>query len=128
MSWLRGRLEIERSEYDIPHAVLYRLNGSLIDTHESYELLDDVRKELRDGFRIIILDLKNVRRVTSAGIGLLAACYTSARNTSGHLVVIHTPEHTRTLLQLVHLWDVISHYESVDEALAALQSWPENVG
>jgi len=121
MGWLRGKLAIERSEHEDPKAVVYHLAGPLTDTHECYELLDDVRREIAAGFRVMILDLQGVRRVTSSGIGLLAACYTSAANAGGRLLITGVPERARILLQLVHLWEHLDHFATVEDALASLK-------
>ncbi|MBD3236257.1 MAG: STAS domain-containing protein [Candidatus Eisenbacteria bacterium] len=121
MAWLRGKLEITRTEHEDPKAVVYALAGPLTDTRECYDLLDDVRGELRDGYLRLVFDLENVVRVTSSGIGLLAACFTSAKNAGGRMSLVAVPEKTRVLLELVHLWDVLDHYPSQAEALAALR-------
>lgn len=121
MAWLRGRLEITRAEHDDPKTVVYTLAGPLTDTRECYELLDDVRGEVRNGYLNVIFDLEKVVRVTSSGIGLLAACFTSAKNAGGTLCVVAVPEKVRVLLKLVHLWDALGHYESQADALAALK-------
>ncbi len=122
MAWLRGKLEISRTEHKDPKTVVYALSGPLTDTRECYELLDDVRGELKNGYLTIVLDLGKIARVTSSGIGLLAACFTSAKNAGGRMCLASVPEKTKILLELVQLWDIIGHYASQDEALAALRN------
>ena len=119
--WLRGKMEIERSVCEDPRAVVYHLSGVLTDTKECYDFLEDVRKEIREGYLNVVLDLGKIPHVTSAGVGLLAACFTSAKNAGGRFCVVEVPERARVLLELVRLWDAIEHYATEEEALAALK-------
>ncbi|MBN2170811.1 MAG: STAS domain-containing protein [Candidatus Krumholzibacteriota bacterium] len=120
MTWLRGKLEVERSEREEPKAVIFRLKGSLIDSRECYDLLEDVRGEIRAGYRDFVLDLTGVKRLTSAGVGLLAACYTSITRVQGRLHVSGVSTETRMLLELVNLWSYIKDFDTAEEALASL--------
>ena len=120
MTWLRGKLEVERSEREEPKAVIYHLKGSLIDSRECYDLLEDVREEIRTGYKDFVLDLEGVRRVTSAGVGLLAACYTSVTRAEGRLHVSGVSTETRMLLELVNLWSYIKDFDTAEEAHAAM--------
>jgi anti-anti-sigma factor len=105
-------LEFERIERPVLGGVIYRLQGKLIGTRECYELLESVRDDVHDGVTPVAIDLSAVERVTSPGIGILAACYTSLKRANGRLVLLATPPHVRSLLELVRLWPLVEHAET----------------
>ena len=116
----KSELEIERNEHDDRHAVVYRLAGRLIGSPRCYEFLEEVREDIRDGRVHVILDVGGLERVTSAGIGIVAAVYTSAKNAEGSLAVASAPGFLTQLLEIVCLRDLIPVFATEAEALAAL--------
>jgi anti-anti-sigma regulatory factor len=106
-------LEVERIERPVLGGVIYRLSGKLVGTPEGYEFLENVRDDVRDGVTLIALDLEAVERVTSPGIGILAACFTSLKKANGRFILVATPEPVRALMELVCLWPLVEHVASV---------------
>ena len=115
----RRVLQVERQVHEDPRAVVFRLDGKLTGTKDSYEFLEDVRDEIHAGQPCLILNLGQVSRITSPGVGILAACFTSVKNAGGRLCIVETPDAARTLLEVVCLWQMIEHYDSEEEALKA---------
>jgi len=111
------KLTVEREPHSDQHAVVYRLKGKLIGTPECYEFLEALREDVRGGRRRVVLNLSELERVTSPGIGIIAASYTSLRKEGGCLVLAEAPEHVRTLMQLVGLWDLLEKCASETDAL-----------
>lgn len=111
----RRILKIERIERPVHGGVLYRLSGKLIGTKEGYEFLETVRGDVQDGVRLVGLDLSRLERVTSPGIGIIAACYTSLMNAKGRLILVATPRPVRSLLELVCLWPCVEHVETEED-------------
>jgi anti-anti-sigma factor len=115
-------LDIERIAETENKTVLYRLAGRLSGTKECYELLEMVRDDVHVGHFRVILNLADVNRVSSPGIGILAASYTSITNAGGTLMVVAVPKAVRQLLEMVRLWNLLVEFETEAEALVAART------
>lgn len=115
-----NKLEVERIEHRDPDAVIYRLSGVLTSSHECYEFLEDVQNSVRHAKKNVILVLKDVERITSAGVGILAACFTSTSNAEGKLVLADIPKPVELVLNVVRLLTVVEHHATEEEALSRL--------
>ena len=103
-----------------PGILVCRLKGVLTSGAETYEFLDEVRRRLREETARAVLNLDGVERITSAGVGIIAACYTSAANAGGKLVLAAVPKPVETVLNIVALLRVVESHATEDEAIAAL--------
>ncbi|MFH1842938.1 MAG: STAS domain-containing protein, partial [bacterium] len=95
------------------------MTGLLTDTRDCYDLLEDIRDQIKRGYTGFVFNLENVGRVTSCGIGLLAACYTSVKNANGKLCFAAAPEIVRSVVTVVGLGDVFVMYPTEEEAIRA---------
>ena len=111
------KLEVERVEHTSPQAVIFRIAGTLTDTKEAFSLLDEIREEVRKMTPLIVLNLAQIERMTSAGVGIIAAAYTSTQRDGGKLVLAQATERSEQLLALVGLWAQIAHVDTEEAAL-----------
>ena len=68
----------------------------------------------------IVLDLRHVVRIDSAGIGMLVAKYLSARKRGGIIKLLHLTAHSGQLLQITRLNTI---FEIFDDEAAAIRSF-----
>src|SRR5579864_6960681 len=61
---------------------------------------------LEQGYRNILLNLRDVRHIDSAGVGELMGCYTSVRNRGGYLKLMNLSRHVHNLLQITKLYTI----------------------
>ncbi len=115
----RPSLTIDRVPHPESGAVIFRLAGKLTGTKECYTFLDALRDDVHDGNTNIILNLEKVSHISSPGVGIVAACYTSVSNTQGRLAIVGAPSRVKTLLKIVCLWDLLGHHENETEALSS---------
>jgi anti-sigma B factor antagonist len=106
--------------YEVEPVLAWRLAGVMTSSKESYDFLETLRARLRLEPRPVILDFENVEHITSAGVGIVAAAYTSATNAGVKLVLTALPAQVETVLNLVNFLSVIEHFGSEKEALARL--------
>jgi anti-anti-sigma factor len=104
-----------------PGVIIYRLKGVLTNAHETYEFLDDFRARLADDTPRVVLNLAGVERITSGGVGIIAACYTSAVNAGGKLCLAVVPNPVETILNIVALLNVVENHATEEEAIAAVR-------
>ena len=94
------RLDISTEE----ESIVVRCSGTLM--YESSDFLKrEVRSRIPDKGRMV-LDLSDVSRMDSSGLGAVVACYLSARNRSCDFRLINLNKQIRDLLSLSNLLSV----------------------
>jgi len=79
-------------------------------------------KELIDkGHRKIVLNLYDVDYIDSSGIGELVSGYTTVRNASGELKLLHLTKRLHDLLQITRLFTVFDVQSDEDTALRSFR-------
>ena len=98
-------------ESTIKDNILYvRLQGDLIASPDSQQLLDLVNNSINDSVLLCAIDLSNVRFINSSGIGVLVSLLTKFRNRGGELILIKPSEHIRKLLIITKLNAIFTKY------------------
>lgn len=95
-------LEIERKG----DVALVRLRGRLIAGVNDL-VYSQVRPLISDAKRVV-LDLSEVTRMDSMGLGALVRLYVSAKNAGSSLELMHIGKHIRELLGITHLLEVFT--------------------
>jgi anti-sigma B factor antagonist len=95
---------------------VYHPRGKLNGHPECFAWLEEVRRDIRDGASRLVLNLKDVSKIDSTGIGILASMHVSAVNAGGKLCLTGLNEKQRLLLESTWLLRVIPAAE--DEANA----------
>ena len=72
-------LHVEHITSQDGKSLIYRLRGVLGESTYSYDFSDDMRKSVKDGPEKVILNLEKLEYITSAGVGVIAAGFTSAQ-------------------------------------------------
>jgi anti-sigma B factor antagonist len=104
----------------IQDVTVFELEGSVWGDWESIRLRDDVKGLLEDGNRKFLIDLTRVRYISSAGIGILVATYSTVANASGAFKVCHVNQRSRRALETAGIWSLLDTHETCREALMAL--------
>jgi anti-anti-sigma factor len=115
-------LQVERHDRVEPRVTIWRLSGLLTSGKEGYAFLDDLREALRERPGPVLINLERVEHVTSAGVGVLAAAYTSAANAKTRLMLAAIPRQAHTVLSILNLLAIIEHAETEEEAVAKLSA------
>jgi anti-anti-sigma factor len=114
-------LEVHLHVFEVEPVLAWHLSGLLTNTKESYAFLEELRARLRTDPRAVILNLEKLEHITSAGVGIVAAAYTSAANAGVKLVIAAPPRQVEIVLNLVKLLSVIPNFASEEEALTYLR-------
>ncbi len=86
------------------------------------KMRDAIAEAAEAGARNILLDMQRVTKLDSSGIGELAAAHMSMKKRDGRLLLIGLSDRLAAPLQIVNLLGVLELYETIDEALATLDS------
>jgi stage II sporulation protein AA (anti-sigma F factor antagonist) len=87
--------------------------------------LADVRQNLADGTRKLVLDLKEVSYIDSASIGCLMDIHRLLEGRAGVLMLSGLQPRPETMLSMAGIHKVVGFYREDAEALAAFGRLPE---
>ena len=87
-------------------------------------LRDHVNQLVAEGRVRIVLDMRNVTRLDSAGIGMLVSKYLTASGKGGSLKLLQPTIHSRYLLEITKLSTVFEIFESEEEAIRSFGVGP----
>jgi anti-sigma B factor antagonist len=96
------------------------LHGHLMDDGD-IPLVECVTDLIRRGRLKVLLNLKDVSRIDSTGIGMLVAKFLSLRRLGGDLKLLHVGERARHLLAVTKLSRVIETFDSEVEAVRSFR-------
>lgn len=102
----------------IDGVIVVHLSGAIFFDEESTSLRVRV-KDLLDKSRQIVLDLGNVTRIDSSGLGTLVALHASARRIGGDIKLANLGNHVKEALQITRLVTVFEVFDKAEDAIAS---------
>jgi len=112
------------AEYVGNNIVIIEPHGRL-----TLETLHDFRRavarRIQQGWQGLIVDLQNIDYIDSAGLGALAAAYTSCKRRGMRLVLVRVFGRNRELLMVTRLLTVFDVYDTTLEAERGFARPPE---
>lgn len=104
-----------------PKAVVFYLQGEIIDKNQATGFLEEVTKFIVSGKNRFILELSALKYLNSSGLNVLVNILTKARNAGGEVAVCNVSKKVTDLLVITKL-DSIFHIEpTLEEALKKLK-------
>lgn len=80
-----------------------------------------VNETAEQGYKNILLNLRDVRHIDSAGVGELMSCYTSVRNRGGQLKLMNLSKNVHNLLQITKLYTIFEVEDDEPTAVASFR-------
>jgi anti-sigma B factor antagonist len=108
------------AEAQVGDVTILRLTGRLELAEGDLVFRDYVNRLVVEGRVKIVLDLKDVTRIDSAGIGMLVSKYLSTRNRGGTIKLLNLTRRSDHLMDITRLATV---FEIFDEEADALRSF-----
>jgi anti-anti-sigma factor len=99
---------------------IYRLDGALTDSDEGYSFLSSARHEMGADPRPLLLDLAGVERLTSTGVGIVAALYKTAAGANRAIALSGLSRRNEVILEVVQL---LRFFAVFDDERAALDGY-----
>jgi anti-anti-sigma factor len=109
-------------ERRIGDVTILQLIGRLELEDGDVVLRDAVNSLVAAGRVKLVLDLKEVTRLDSAGIGTLVSKYLTARRAGGVIKILHPTERTDHLMGITKLTTVFEIFQSEPEAIKSFGS------
>ncbi len=96
---------------------VFHLNGNILGDHDTHELCSRIKGLIEADKKYFVIDLKNVKRINSNGIGAMLGCLTSSRNKGGDIRFANAHDATKRYFQVTKLETVIDIFDTIDEAV-----------
>lgn len=93
------------------------LNGDIAIGQSSADLNTVLRSLVQEGKRRIVLNLANVRRIDSSGLGTLVAGHATAEKSGGQLKLTNISERVIELIMMTKLHTVFDIFDTMDDAI-----------
>jgi anti-sigma B factor antagonist len=85
------------------------LEGRIVFGEESHALRAKVKSLIAEGKQKIVLNMKNIEYIDSAGLGMLVAAYLSVKTHGASLCLCHLGSKFQEVLQINRLATVFQH-------------------
>jgi anti-anti-sigma factor len=105
------------SQRQVGDVTILDVSGKITIGVGDVQVRDAVHMALGSGARNLVLNLKNVTTIDSAGVGELVSAYTTVTNRGGKLKLVNLPSKVNDILQITQLITVFEVYDSEQEAL-----------
>jgi anti-sigma B factor antagonist len=102
---------------EVGNATIVDLHGKITLGENTGILRDELRSLLAQGKKNVILNMKDVSYVDSAGLGELVGAYTTAANQGGALKLLHLQSKMKDLLQITKLETIFPTFEDEQKAI-----------
>jgi len=106
---------------EVKDVTIIALSGRIVLGKESQGLRERIKELLQEGKRKILLNLSQVSRIDSSGLGTLVSSFTSVRSQGGELKLTNLSEKLDEALQLTRLYTVFEVYDDEEEAIRRFQ-------
>jgi anti-sigma B factor antagonist len=110
-------MALHATHRDAGKVTVVDLSGRITLGDGSALLRKTVRGLLDDQRMLILLNLADVDYIDSSGIGELVSAFTTVKNRSGNLKLLHLTKKVRDLLQITKLFTVFDVYTDEGTAL-----------
>ena len=96
------------------HTVSIALSGQL--NSETASVLDlQIQKALVNGTNVIVLDMADLKMITSAGVGVVMKTQTSLAKRGGELMMLNMQPQITKVFEIVRLLPTLTVFESMQE-------------
>jgi anti-sigma B factor antagonist len=113
-------MKVQYETAQIANKFILKIQGDLIGDDAGPKLVELVSDSLNEGFKVCIVDLSQVRYISSSGIGVLITMLTKMRNVGGEVFLTSPSEHVRKLLIITKLNNIFTVYDSLEDALSKI--------
>ncbi len=108
-------MNIQKEEKE--QVVVLHLDGDVMGGPEALRLNEEINRLLDAGKTRVVLDLGNVERMNSSGLGIMINAVNMFKQNGGKLKLANLNKRIRHLLDVTRLLPVFEVYRTVDQAV-----------
>jgi anti-sigma B factor antagonist len=97
-------------------AQFLHIQGDLIGDDVGPKLVEIVTNAVNNKVKHFVINLKEVRYISSSGIGVLITMLTKMRNSGGEVYLTSPSEHVKKLLIITKLNNIFTVFDSFEDA------------
>ena len=113
---------MEVKKRDKGNVTILDLKGKITIGAGEIALRNAVQDVINAGVKNVILNMKDVTTIDSAGVGELVSAYTTSTNRGAALKLANLPAKVQDILVITQLITVFDVFDSEDEAVASFSS------
>jgi anti-sigma B factor antagonist len=108
-------------EKEVDDLMVITLKGKLILQEETSQLHECIKSVLERGINKIIINLKNLSRISSLGIGAIMRAMTIVRDADGDLRLAGLDPSIKNIFEITKLIGVIQIFDQNDQAISSFK-------
>lgn len=108
---------MEITQETINNVVVIRLEGNVMGGPEAVKVNEEINQLLDDKKDKLVIDLSNVNRMNSSGLGILINALTTFKQNGGELKLANLTDRVKGLLVITKLNTIFETYDTIDSAL-----------
>ncbi len=101
---------------ELPNGVILRVDGDLVGGPHADDFYQRITGVIEAGKKMVLIDLSQVKRSNSAGLGILIRGYVTLKNAGGALRVFACSEHVDHMFKITRFNSIIDIYATEEEA------------
>jgi anti-anti-sigma factor len=82
--------------------------GRALDNGNAHEMSEIIESSLADGYKYIIIDMKDMEFLSSAGVGSILGSIEASREAGGDIVLQNVPQRVLHILEILDLCDYLT--------------------
>ena len=98
-------------------ATIIKLEGEMMLGYEANDFHEAIQNTIEKSKKNIVVDMCEVRFISSWGIGILMYGYTTATNGGGKFKLACVPENIKETFSKIKVDKIFKQYDTVEEAL-----------
>lgn len=110
------------AEVQVGDVTILRMSGRLELEEGDIVFRDYVNRLVDEGRVKIVLDVKEVKRIDSAGIGMLVSKYLSTQKSGGTIKLLHLTRRSDHLMDITRLATVFEIFEDEADAVRSFDA------
>lgn len=90
--------------------------GRILDNNNVHEMVDMITTAQSNSFKYIIIDMKNLEFISSAGVGSILGTVEESRESGGDIIICNASDTIMHIFDVLDLKDYLTFKKTNDEA------------
>jgi len=93
-------------------------SGKVLDNNNAHEMVDLISDVQEEGYKVIILNMKKLEFLSSAGVGSILGTIETSREAGGDIVLCNVSDSILHILKVLDLADYLTIKENEQKAIS----------